>query len=64
MCVSVPCPYGSYQDGGECVVCPVGKYQDETGKSECKACDDDKMKSTSAVGSRSVNECISMSQTY
>ncbi len=53
----IPCPPGSLDVSGTCVLCPESNWQDLNGQTTCKSCPSGKM---SAKGSTSVENCFSL----
>ena len=58
VCVSVPCPIGTYRtlSGASCEMCAVGSYQDQVGSDRCNSCPGDK--STLQEGCTTSSQCI------
>jgi len=58
------CPAGQYgayasDDGiNECLVCPPGRYQESMSSTDCDACEAGKYFGMSALGAKSVDDCI------
>ena len=53
----IPCPPGSMEISGICVLCPESNWQDLNGQTTCKSCPTGKI---SAKGSTSIENCFSL----